>query len=368
MKQIVKIAIEGGPCGGKDNIMPYLHDHFTELGYAVFITPEAATHLINKGFVPNKTVTNERFQEMVFAQILEFEAKAEAQAKKVKNKKVIIFCNRGLMSGLGYTTRQHYARLLKQFNGNIVKFRDARYVAIIHLRTAALGAEAFYTLKNNTARMERPEEARALDARTLNGSIGHPHLRVIPNKPGGTWETKVAHAIKEICHALGEPEPLEIERKFLVEIPDWSMLPHFERVMIIQHYLLKNKDGIRPRIRARGQNGSWLYTETIKQKITEITRTETERMIKKREYQQFIATSLDPSHMPIHKERNCFVWEHQYFELDVFITPRLQHALLEIELTEEQQEVILPPFLKILREVTGEPEWKNSTLAKRKSA
>ena len=42
---------------------------------------------------------------------------------------------------------------------------DQRYEAVVHLVTAAIGAERFYTLENNKARMEsRPaEEAIALD-------------------------------------------------------------------------------------------------------------------------------------------------------------------------------------------------------------
>jgi CYTH domain-containing protein len=69
--------------------------------------------------------------------------------------------------------------------------------------------------------------------------------------------------------------------------------------------------------------------------------------------------------MTIRKDRHCFVWEHQYFELDVLKKPIRPHALLEIELTRETQKVYLPPFLKILREVSDDPLWSNSTLARR---
>jgi CYTH domain-containing protein len=76
-------------------------------------------------------------------------------------------------------------------------------------------------------------------------------------------------------------------------------------------------------------------------------------------------TALDRTRQPIEKHRHCFVWKDQYFELDIFESPQLPCAVLEIELLSENQEVFLPPFLKVIREVSHDPAWKNSTIAKR---
>lgn len=363
---IPSLVIDGGDCAGKSTGLSHVRDHLANLGYTVLICPEAATSLIEGGIIPGKTVTNELFQELVFRKILSNEATAMNEAMGLRGTKPILICDRGLMGILAYTSPKHFRKLCKKFRGNITKFRDRRYTAVMHLRTAALGAEAFYTYENNPARIKRTlEEARQLDERTLHAWVGHPHLRVIPNKPGATFESKIDDLCREICHVLGEPAPLEIERKFLVEIPNWSMLPHFARVAIVQHYLAKNKDGVRRRIRARGQRGSWLYTETTKQKISAITRVEKERMISKAEYEHLRRTQRDHTRMAIRKSRHCFVWEHQYFELDVFAQPILPYGLLEIELTYEEQKISLPPFLNILREVSDDPRWQNSALARR---
>ena len=364
MHQIPSFVITGGPCAGKSTGLALMREHLTNLGYTVLISPEAATSLIGSGIIPGKTVSGELFQELVFKKILADESACLKAAKNSRLKKPVILCDRGLMDGLAYTTSAHFQALCKMFRGDITKFRDKRYRAVMHLRTAALGAEEFYSLENNSARTETPKEARALDERTLRAWVGHPHLRVIANKPSTSFESKICDLRKEICHVLGEPVPLEIERKYLVEIPDWSKLPHFERVSIEQHYLIRGKDGAKRRIRARGQKGSWLYTETTKRKITEVSRIETERILSSREYHYLRATALDPMCMPIMKFRHCFVWKHQYFELDVFNKPILPHALLEIELTDEAQKVHLPPFLKILKEVTTNPLWANSAIAR----
>ena len=45
--------------------------------------------------------------------------------------------------------------VLEEFNWTIPQLRDQRYEAVVHLVTAAIGAERFYTLENNKARMVR---------------------------------------------------------------------------------------------------------------------------------------------------------------------------------------------------------------------
>ena len=42
-------------------------------------------------------------------------------------------------------------------------YMESRYDLILHLVTAADGAEKFFTCENNTARTETPEQARVLD-------------------------------------------------------------------------------------------------------------------------------------------------------------------------------------------------------------
>ena len=44
--------------------------------------------------------------------------------------------------------------ILDQQGWNIINLRDRRYDAVVHLVTAADGAEDFYSSENNTARYE----------------------------------------------------------------------------------------------------------------------------------------------------------------------------------------------------------------------
>ena len=55
--------------------------------------------------------------------------------------------------------------MLDHVDSDIVGLRDNRYDQIVHLVTAASGAEKFYQLENNTVRTEGIELARERDAK-----------------------------------------------------------------------------------------------------------------------------------------------------------------------------------------------------------
>ena len=133
---------------------------------------------------------------------------------------------------------------------NEIEIRD-NYDAVFHLVTAAKGAEEFYTTENNSARTETVEQARVLDDRLISVWTGHPHFRVIDNE--GSFGDKMKRLIFEISSFLGEPEPFEIERKYLIEYPDLEWLennPTCQKVEIIQTYL-KSAQGDEVRVRQR---------------------------------------------------------------------------------------------------------------------
>lgn len=55
---------------------------------------------------------------------------------------------------------------------------------VVHLVTAADGAEQHYTTVNNSIRTETPEEARILDKKTLDAWNDHPGRILAPNGDG----------------------------------------------------------------------------------------------------------------------------------------------------------------------------------------
>ena len=176
--------------------------------------------------------------------------------------KVLIVCDRGALDNKAYMDSMGFNAVLAYMGTNEVELRD-NYDAVFHLVTAAKGAEEFYTTANNSARTETVEEAAELDDKLISAWTGHPHFRVIDNT--SDFEGKMRHLISEISAFLGEPEPYEIERKYLIEYPDIKWLesnPNCQKVEIIQTYLKSNEND-EVRVRQRGFNGHYIYFKTI---------------------------------------------------------------------------------------------------------
>ena len=255
-----------------------------------------------------------------------------------------------------------FSTVLSSLGCNEVELRD-RYDAVFHLVTAAKGAEQFYTTANNAARTETVEQAAELDDKLIAAWTGHPHLRIIDNSGG--FEHKLKKLIGEIAAFLGEPEPFEIERKFLIEYPDLDKLeklPNCRRVEIIQTYL-SAPEGEESRVRQRGADGNYIYIQTTKKKVTDVKRVEVERRLTKDEYLRLLMDA-DPDCKPIRKTRYCLTYDNQYFEIDVYPFWD-QQAIVEIELNHEQDEIRFPRELKVIREVTDDETYKNASLARR---
>jgi len=94
-------------------------------------------------------------------------------------------------------------------------------------------------------------------------------------------------------------------------------------------------------------------------------RLSTETTLSKSEYRRLLKNA-DPSRHTIHKKRYCLTYDNQYFEIDIYPFWKDQ-AILEIELREENEEIRFPEEVHVIREVTGEPEYKNAALAKLKA-
>jgi len=331
--EITKIVITGGPCAGKTTAMSWIQSNFTKLGYTVLFVPETATELITGGVAPWTCGTNADYQKCQMKLQLEKEKIFEQGASTMPVDKVLIVCDRGTLDNKAYMSALDFATVVSSLGCNEVELRDS-YDAVFHLVTAAKGAEQFYTTANNAARTETVEQAAELDDKLIAAWTGHPHLRIIDNADG--FEDKLKKLIAEIAAFLGEPEPFEIERKFLIEYPDiekLEKLPNCQRVEIIQTYLTA-PEGEESRVRQRGADGNYIYVQTTKKKVTDVKRVEVERRLTKDEYLRLLMDA-DPNCRPIRKTRYCLTHDNQYFEIDVYPFWDSQ-AIVEIELNAER--------------------------------
>ena len=363
MGKVTSIALTGGPCGGKTTSISILEQELTNKGYKVFIVEEMATNIIKSGAGP-AAINYMTFQKMMIELQNKRNQVYEDMAKEFANnhnQDVVIIYDRGIPDCKGFLTDEEYSQVIKECGLDEIKVMDY-YDGVFHLVTAADGAPEAYTCENNSARTETPEQAIARDRGCMRAWTGHPHLRVITNDC--TFEKKIDKLLEEVYTLLGVPVPVEIERKYLIEMPDILNLKRkFDctTVDIIQTYLVEKEEGVERRVRQRGVNGSYTFYYTEKQNIDDISRTEKERKISENEYIRLLMEA-DTSLHQIRKQRTCFVSDGNYFELDMY--PFWDDkAILEIELTNKEKIFDMPEGIRLIKEVTDDINFKNRVLA-----
>lgn len=356
MKNIRKIVLTGGPCAGKTTAIRAIQKVFTGKGFRVLAVSETASELLTGGISPFN-MDNVTFQYIVTSTMRFKESMMELAAQTIEEENVLIVCDRAQMDNTAYMSDDQLHSMMDRLGTNIVEMRDG-YDAVFHLETSAKSKTDAYSrnFDTNAARYESAAEAIATDNLIMKGWVGHPHMRIIPANMD--FDAKIAHLVKEVDHVVCKN--VEIERKFLIEKPTDAVIaaiPFARAVSIEQCYI--NDDSGKYRVRKRGDDGAYIYIKTVKSKAEGITRSETETRITEQEYE----AAKERAEACLTKTRLCIAENGKYFELDIYPYSE-KYAVIEIELCDEEEEFMLPSYLNVIREVTGENDYSNHTIAR----
>lgn len=355
-----KIVLTGGPCAGKTTALVKIMEHFSSIGYKVFIIPELPTLFLQAGMdylTDNKELFYEGEKATLEMQIA-LEDKFLQMAKSVKQP-VLIVCDRGTMDISAYMNPVLWNRIISDAKMNNEMLRS-RYDAVLHLVSAADGAEQFYTTATNNKRTEGIELARILDKKVIQAWSEHPHLRVINNHED--FETKLERVLQEISDVLEIPRQAVEERKYIIRLKD--NIPEAIVSEITQTYLTSEPYS-EVRLRRRILNGLTVNVHTTKKILSNNEQVETERQIDNNLYESLLRQA-DPYRQPIHKMRETFIWKGQFFELDTFIEPYKGLQILETKGILKHEDIIFPPFIEIIEDITGITKYYNYNLALKK--
>lgn len=241
MNNIKRIVLTGGPCAGKTTALVRIREHFSSLGYKVFTVQEVPTMITQTGW--NYLTDNKKFYyegRLVILQMqLALEDSVQRMAETVApDKPCVIICDRGTMDISTYISHEIWEDICGKVGYTTEELRN-RYDAVLHLVTAADGAEEFYTIETNANRYEQANEeglkiARMLDHKVFDAWFTHPHVRVIDNS--SDFDLKLNRVLTEISQVLELPLPVKEERKYIVELA--GELPECIESEIVQTYLV----------------------------------------------------------------------------------------------------------------------------------
>ena len=362
-KRITRIVLTGGPAAGKTTLISRILKEFKQdEGWKVITIPETATELISGfGIKPfGGCVSMLDFQDFVVSDQLHKEQLALKAAQMVPEEHVIVLYDRALFDDKAYISDEEFRQVLARF-GLTEQQALSHYDTVLHLVSCAKGAEFAYNF-GNEARYEPLELAREKDNLTLRAWRAHPNLHVIDNSVD--FEDKIARGLRAVYEALGRPTQQEVWHKYLIALPTLQTLEqtyHAASIDMMQTYLTRANPNIVRRVRQQKNGGDYLYFYTEK-RTTGSGQWETEKPITQKEYVQYLMEADTALHA-VHKTKYRFCIDGQRFEIDVYPFSE-SRAIMRAELPAEASAPQTPQGIEIIREVTGDPMYKNSRLAR----
>ena len=109
------------------------------------MTINAGVNIIPTNFTPE---THKILTKSICKMQIDFEKYFEEIAS-FQEKDVLIVCDRGICDNFAYCTKDVKERIMEETGWTYNYICNNRYDLIIHLVTAAIGAEKYYTLENN---------------------------------------------------------------------------------------------------------------------------------------------------------------------------------------------------------------------------
>ena len=361
-KKITKIVLTGGPAAGKTTLISRILKEFKqEDGWRVITIPETATDLISGfGIKPfGNCVTMEEFQYFVISDQLHKEKLAIKAAEMVPEDNILIIYDRAIFDDGAYISNELLAEILAGF-GKTPEEVMSGYDAVLHLVTCAKGAEFAYNF-GNAARYEDVSVAREKDDLTLQAWSAHPHVYVIDNSVD--FEDKMNRAMAKIYEILGKSVPEVKKHKYLIAMPDTDQLVselNATSIEMMQTFLVNSSPNIERRIRQQKDGSGYLYFYTEKRIGDDGTRWATERPISEKEYVNYLM-ECDAKLHPVIKHKFNFTFDNCKMAIDIY--PFSDDKAILFTFEAENSKCTLPDSIRIIREVTGDYEFKNRRLA-----
>ncbi len=358
-KKILNIVITGGPCGGKTTALDELTKLLRSYGYTVYLVNETATELITDGIRPfgDNALPLKDFQEILLDAQLSKESVRREAAKRCPNDKVAIIYDRGVLDNRAYIDNKTFQGFLKKRNISESDILSS-YDVVIHLVTAAIGKEEFYTTLNNTARTETVKEAQKVDNKTKQTWKNHPNLAIISNDT--LFDEKITKAKNVIRTYLGEKEVIRKER-YLVDINSLDLDEFKNKYEVIEELIeefVDNYDIIHDNMYSKSTiNGSSYYTCTSNEYDFKYPATIC-RPITKTEYE--LALSKIKGDV-IKKIRYNFIDNGERFRLDIYSLGSKYFVILERDVSIVNKKD-MPEGIKIIMDITNKRDYNDDSI------
>lgn len=375
-KDVIKVCLTGGPCAGKTTSLARIIQSFTP-EFAVYTVPEMASMTFSSGvtIIPSSFTEEDsrKFTQSIIQAQIDMEKYFENLAA-TQRKRALIVTDRGCCDNFAYTSDDNKEKILDSNNWSMNFLSGSRYDAVIHLVTAASGAEEFYTLDNNVARSENDEQARTLDVKIQKQWNGHPRFYVIDNKQKG-FEVKIKRVLDIIGDLTGVCQKYNVIKKFLIHPSfDLTQIPpeiKFDKFHELHTFLLTNKPKTQNYIFKRTYDSDpypiyILVSRVIEEKYEK--RLEKQRKMTEKAYFEAISSQRDPKFD--HTKKSIVVFSaaienaHNLYYIEKVSSKNSTFLILKvIRDSEHSSDNIVPSFIPVIEDITENPKFFSMNFA-----
>ena len=140
---------------------------------------------------------------------------------------------------------------------------------------------------------------------------------------------------------------------------------HIEQFDVVEVFL-RSEEGCESKIRKRGQHGSYTYIHSLRIRGNDNYKHELKKPITARDF-NILYQQRNEQRRPLVKIRKCFIYIQQLYVIDSvqLANNKMAHLLRFDTQAKDEKEVHIPPFLKVLKEVSDEREFSSFVMAEK---
>ena len=361
-KTLKKIVLTGGPGGGKTTTLPYCIECLLSAGFEVVVISEGATAIMNSGISARSNVVDTvEFQRSIMKYQLFWEDMVQSIGYKT-DRPLVLLLDRCMIDNKAYITKEEWEGLIAEFNLSELDI-FSRYDMVVHLVTAAYGAEYAYSCDNNVQRGEKTiEEARRTEDNIKSAYYGHLNIMYIDNSTD--FEMKKQRVVNSIFEYLNLAIPSIWQKKYIVDKTSFlNIITKFNPQYrdIEQTYLLSSDSNIERRIRKIGLDEQYAYYYTVKYRDNSIGTKEQNITY---EMYNLLLKEADKTRNTIKKRRYYFSKDNIYYTVDDFEKSK-NKLVLEARISNKNANIEFKEYDGIFDEVTNNKDYLNYNIAKK---
>lgn len=358
--KIVKVVLTGGPGGGKTSVLNAIKNlAITEEGYKNIIKlgdkkiklvtiSETATELISSGIPPTEAERIYDFQDILF-EIQK--SKEESSIKSLRfgyDTDIILFLyDRGLLDGMAYLDKKgEFEDIMASKDVKELDILD-KYDLVLDLLSTATCAPEKYGFESNEARFEDVEWAKSVDRKTSAAWVGHRNMKLFDS--GVSLEEEVNNVIEYLKDYILNGSNIEKEEYFIENNPvSFSKYNdvNSRRINVVNTHIDFGIDNVVDTILVkRTYRGYSTYFLQFVTKGSEKARIIKDERIDENTYKRLL-TRYDIKNVEEKKELSFVEGKHLYK-----VSFYNDFTTLEVEKDLDNEEIIIPNDIKIIRKI-----------------